>query len=195
MKRDRIRPMCEVWLRPAAVAAMAGSIGACSSAVLPPANAESGGRDAAPSSDASGAEDRAATLDGAAEGTGPPGGGGASDAAGERDTGDAGGAESGSVVMVLVGPSGDHSFLPATAIVPVGTTIQWFWESPGHSVASGAGGVSDGLFCSPNNSNCANTPVSDIGTIYEVTFTTPGTYPYFCAPHYSVGMKGTIVVQ
>jgi plastocyanin len=31
--------------------------------------------------------------------------------------------------------------------------------------------------------------------MYDHTFTTAGTFPYFCAPHASSGMVGTIVVQ
>ncbi len=30
---------------------------------------------------------------------------------------------------------------------------------------------------------------------FEVTFTETGTYPYFCVPHRSIGMVGTIIVQ
>ena len=33
------------------------------------------------------------------------------------------------------------------------------------------------------------------GESYEVTFTEPGTYRYFCIPHEGAGMKGTIVVE
>jgi plastocyanin len=34
----------------------------------------------------------------------------------------------------------------------------------------------------------------DPGETFEVTFDQPGTYRYFCIPHESVGMAGTIVV-
>ncbi len=30
---------------------------------------------------------------------------------------------------------------------------------------------------------------------FEVTFLETGTYPYFCVPHRSIGMVGTIIVQ
>ena len=33
------------------------------------------------------------------------------------------------------------------------------------------------------------------GESYEVTFSEPGTYRYFCIPHEGAGMKGTIVVE
>ncbi len=35
----------------------------------------------------------------------------------------------------------------------------------------------------------------DPGEIFEVTFDDPGTYKYFCIPHESSGMKGTIIVE
>lgn len=35
----------------------------------------------------------------------------------------------------------------------------------------------------------------DPGDTYEVTFDVPGTYRYFCIPHETQGMVGTIVVE
>ncbi len=115
--------------------------------------------------------------------------------AGPASPNDAGSGDEAASVTVLVGPSGDHTFLPAALTIPVGTTVQWFWESDGHTVTSGAGGVADGQFCSPQSANCASTPTSNAGATFSYTFTAPGTFPYFCAPHYSVGMKGTVTVQ
>jgi plastocyanin len=108
---------------------------------------------------------------------------------------DAGRDDAGPVSTVLVGPSGDHAFLPASLTVPLGTTVEWFWESDGHTVTSGPGGVADGEFCSPDDTGCTSAPTSLAGTTYRHTFTKRGTFPYFCVPHYSVGMKGTITVN
>jgi plastocyanin len=33
------------------------------------------------------------------------------------------------------------------------------------------------------------------GDTFDVTFEQPGTYEYYCIPHESAGMKGTIVVE
>lgn len=33
------------------------------------------------------------------------------------------------------------------------------------------------------------------GETFEVTFNTAGTYPYYCVPHRSLGMTGTIIVE
>lgn len=38
-------------------------------------------------------------------------------------------------------------------------------------------------------------PVANTGNVYMFTFTTKGTYPYFCRPHAGAGMTGTITVQ
>ncbi len=36
---------------------------------------------------------------------------------------------------------------------------------------------------------------SSPGETFEVTFLEPGTFPYFCVPHRSIGMVGTIIVE
>jgi hypothetical protein len=76
--------------------------------------------------------------------------------------------------------------------------VRWTWASSCHSVVSGVvvSGVNmpDGKFCSPDDMNCGTT-VSNVNTVYDHTFTTAGTYPYFCAPHGVIGMTGTVIVQ
>jgi len=108
---------------------------------------------------------------------------------------DAGAGDARSLPSVLVGPGGARTFLPATLTVQVGTTVQWFWSSAGHTVTSGADGTPDGTFCSPaGTTSCASAPPSGAGASFVYTFTRPGTFPYYCAPHVGDGMKGTIVV-
>jgi plastocyanin len=71
-------------------------------------------------------------------------------------------------------------FGPATLTIGVGTTVTWVnHDSDLHTVTS-----SQGLFASPG---------LDSGDTFAHLFTTPGTYPYFCALH--PHMKGTIIVQ
>lgn len=110
-------------------------------------------------------------------------------------TPDAGDGGNSKVIQVGVGPEGAHRFLPPSISVPVGTTVRWFWYSAGHNVVSGPNGVPDDKFCSPDDKDCVDAPTSDIGYTYEHTFMKKGTYPYFCEPHYSVGMKGTVIVE
>ena len=95
----------------------------------------------------------------------------------------------------MVGPGGSLVFSPASLTIHVGDTVHWVWASPTHSVVSGANGTADNKFCSPSNTNCDNPPLSAMGATYDHTFTTAGTFPYYCSVHVSLGMTGTIVVQ
>ena len=86
------------------------------------------------------------------------------------------------------------SYSPQQVTIHVGDTVRWTWKSDVHTVTSGAGGVADGKFCSPNDANCKTPVASNTGAVYQHTFTQAGTYPYFCAFHFSKGMTGTVVV-
>ena len=74
----------------------------------------------------------------------------------------------------------NFSFVPAQLTVPVGTTVTWVNkdEEP-HLIAE-----SDALFKSH---------ALDTGDKFSFTFTTPGTFQYFCAIH--AHMVGTVVVR
>ena len=94
---------------------------------------------------------------------------------------------------------GGFRFVPRTLTIAAGDTVHWVWSSGGHDVVSGtvSGGVghADGTFCSPKDQACASTSTSGAGATYDHTFASPGTFPYFCAPHAGLGMTGTITVQ
>ena len=100
---------------------------------------------------------------------------------------------------VMVGPNNSFTFDPATLPIHVGDTVMWVWASGGHSVVSGTvtGGTEapDGLFCSPSDTNCGSIQLSDMGATYQHTFTTAGSFPYYCLPHGNIGMVGTIEVS
>src|SRR5262249_37404097 len=98
------------------------------------------------------------------------------------------------VTVVAVGPDGAFVFQPDPVTVYVGDTVRWEWSTNFHDVTSGSNGVADGKFCAPGDTNCAGVALSIAGDTYEHTFTQAGTYPYFCKPHYSSGMVGTVVV-
>jgi plastocyanin len=76
---------------------------------------------------------------------------------------------------------GDDFFSPATTTVPAGTTVSWTWtgQDP-HNVNFDDGAPSSGVKTS--------------GT-FTRTFTTPGTYTYFCSVHGRAVMSGSVVVQ
>lgn len=89
-------------------------------------------------------------------------------------------------------PSGNEvemvgqSFSPQNIEVEVGTTVTWVNESSlVHTVTSGSNGEHDGLFDSGNISE---------GEEFSYTFDEVGTFDYFCRPHVSNGMIGTVTV-
>jgi len=100
---------------------------------------------------------------------------------------------SGQIVDVTVGP--DLAFHPDSINISVGETVRWTWAGGGHSVTSGRSCTADGLFCSPNNTNCGQCTTSIQGFVYEFTFTQAGSFFYFCCVHCSVGMTGVVNVS
>jgi plastocyanin len=99
----------------------------------------------------------------------------------------ASGIAGGATVMVQVAPGGDFSFSPFSVSINAGDTVQWVWKSKAmpHSVTSGSGGVSNGLFDSGIHQSNTFT--------FSHTFPTAGTFPYFCSVHFTA-MKGTVTV-
>ena len=74
----------------------------------------------------------------------------------------------------------DYEFLPATLAVPAGTMVTWTnRDDEPHTVTS-----SEQVFASPG---------LDAGETFSYTFSTPGTYTYYCKLH--PHMTGTIVVK
>lgn len=73
----------------------------------------------------------------------------------------------------------DFAYVPGTVTIKVGTTVTWTnKDSVGHTATS-----DDGIFDSGMLSK---------GSSYSYTFTTAGTFGYFCTPH--PYMVATIVV-
>jgi plastocyanin len=82
--------------------------------------------------------------------------------------------------------SGGNRFEPANVTITAGTTVTWTWVSGFHDVtATGNPGF-------PGSGAPVSPPKS-----FSQTFTTPGTYLYFCSVHGSPagGMRGTIEVR
>jgi plastocyanin len=96
---------------------------------------------------------------------------------------------------VTVAPNGMLVFSPDAVTISVGDTVRWTWSGSGHSVTSGTPCTVDGQFCSPNDTNCSAGVLSNIGAVYQHTFTQAGTYSYFCHAHCAFGMTGTVVVE
>jgi plastocyanin len=100
----------------------------------------------------------------------------------------------GAIFDVAVGQGGDV-FVPDTVNISVGDTVRWTWAESGHSVTSGPPCVPDSQYCSPNDMNCFPGTVSNIGFVYQHTFTEPGVYSYHCIVHCVIGMTGVVNVS
>jgi plastocyanin len=94
---------------------------------------------------------------------------------------------------VTVAPGAAHAFQDAisgtsTSTIAVGDTIQWNWAYGGHSTTSGTCSttcMADGLW---------NSGVLAAGAVFSHTFSSVGTYHYFCSVH-TVYMQGTVIVE
>jgi PKD repeat protein len=108
----------------------------------------------------------------------------------------------GAVHTVNVGQGGSQFMDMASGshqtTVHVGDTVQWNWMGGPHSTTSGectdsgGGYYGGGVSCDSNGlwqSGSHSAPYQ-----YTRTFTTPGTYKYYCEVH-GVSMVGTVVVQ
>jgi plastocyanin len=101
-----------------------------------------------------------------------------------------GGSSGGMSKTVAVGPNGELVFDPAEVEVTPGSTITWVWESDTHNVIPES--VPEGSSWKGSGSE---SETFDTGHEYSHTFETEGTYEYYCAPHKSAGMAGTITVS
>ncbi|WP_435182879.1 plastocyanin/azurin family copper-binding protein [Halobellus sp. EA9] len=124
-----------------------------------------------------------------AAGTAATAGAAGTAAAQETTTSGGGGGGGGGTATVTVGPGGDLVFEPGTSeplqITP-GTTVKFVWDSDNHNIV---------VESQPDGANWqGHETIENSGFTYTHTFETLGTYEYYCAPHKSAGMVGTIEV-
>jgi len=95
------------------------------------------------------------------------------------------------VAFVVVGTNNTDTFTPAVTNIAVGDRVVWVWNYPltfiPHTSTSGTNGASSGLWDSGTN-----TPPHS----FTNTFSSAGTYVYFCRIHYATPnfMTGAVVV-
>lgn len=99
-----------------------------------------------------------------------------------------------SVVQVTIE---NYAFTPSDLTITAGTTITWVnKDSVGHTVTEGTSespkAPSDRVFDSSHGTSGANVTTIPSGRSWSFTFTTPGTYDYYCIPH--PYMRGHITV-
>ena len=97
-----------------------------------------------------------------------------------------------------------YAFSPATLPIKVGTSVRWTNTGKAQHTAtsdatpqpvwsSGTVDPAGTTTCAPNDPYCMIGPTPP-GTYVSPPFNTPGTYPYHCQFHGSLGMTGTITV-
>ncbi len=87
----------------------------------------------------------------------------------------------------MVGGSELPGYTPASITIQPGETVSW--EVTGvlaHTITSGPPGMPDGLF---------NSGLVKPGDTFTYTFPNAGSYPYYCIPHYMMGMIGHVTVE
>src|SRR5881227_588732 len=87
-------------------------------------------------------------------------------------------------VTVMVGPGG-FFFKPSSVTIHTGDSVLWMWSSSGHSSTSGSPGMPNGLW---------DSGILNQGAMFTHTFNSVGSFPYYCTPHGSLGMVGTVTV-
>ncbi|HTC92459.1 MAG TPA: hypothetical protein VK699_03275 [Terriglobales bacterium] len=97
---------------------------------------------------------------------------------------------------VNVGQGGGLNFVDvisgtSTTTINVGDTVEWDWQTGFHSTTSGS---CPGNNCSPDHSPPTwDSPEQGSGT-FSHTFTSPGTFTYYCRIHLAA-MQGTVIVN
>ena len=82
-----------------------------------------------------------------------------------------------------------NQFDPPSVKIKVGQTVRWTWSGGQHNVVSGSAcppAPGDGKFKSG---------AAVAGGTFDKKFEATGTFPYYCEPHCSLGMKGEIIVE
>jgi plastocyanin len=81
------------------------------------------------------------------------------------------------------------TFDPAALTIAVGDTVRWDWTGGNHTVTSGTSSTDPAVGALFDASLGAGNPN------FSFIFTDPGVVPYFCRPHFGLGMTGTITVE
>ncbi len=98
------------------------------------------------------------------------------------------------VTVKMGSDSGLLQFEPATVTIKAGDTVTWKNNKMApHNVVFDPAGTPGGKAAADKLTHTQLTFAP--GESYSSTFTEPGTYSYFCAPHRGAGMVGKIIVE
>lgn len=115
-----------------------------------------------------------------------------------------GNAASDTVTVQMIGSSSGYSFQPSTVTIKVGQSVKFVTVSGGpHNVTFDPEDIPDGASATldqnmPRQQAKLTGPlVTNPDDSYTITFkdAKPGAYKYYCLPHQSFGMQGTIIVE
>ena len=93
---------------------------------------------------------------------------------------------------VVVGFAGALRFSPTNVLISANDSVIWTWGASGHSCTSGTNGVHGDDNGAP--SGLWDTGTQSTGHLFTNTFTSAGTFSYYCTPHASLGMTGQVFV-
>jgi plastocyanin len=90
-----------------------------------------------------------------------------------------------------------YRFQPMLFTVPAGTTVTWTNTAHDqHTVTDAASRATNSADAAlPAGAQGWDSGPINSGQAFSHTFTTPGTYKYFCTIHESLGMLGTVTVM
>ena len=88
-------------------------------------------------------------------------------------------------------------FEPAKVTIKAGETVEWLNNGDVvHSVTAVPDEASSAKDVAlPKGAATFDSGFMQPGSTFDYTFTVPGTYHYFCVPHETLGMVGTVVVK
>lgn len=113
-------------------------------------------------------------------------------------------ATSAATVMMLHNTFNDASNGTPVTRIEAGQSVTWTWNSAHCHSAQSTGNWNSGFFypTTPPESPQAvpglfEYPAPDLTPTlsYTRTFSTPGTYQYFCIHHSAIGMRGVVIVE
>lgn len=125
-------------------------------------------------------------------------------------TGDPASGLGGATVMMLHNTFNDAATGAPVTRITAGQSVTWKWASLHcHSVTQGlanmpaAGGFTSGYHYPaqtgslPPGPSFFVYPVPELSPTYSYTetFSTPGTYTYYCVHHWAIGMQGAVIVE
>ncbi len=95
----------------------------------------------------------------------------------------------GAVAATVTVTVSNFTFSPNDVTIGLGDVVHWVMPSSGFHTVTNGSDPGD-----PNAGTLFGHTLSSPGATFDFTFTSAGEFPYFCSPHYSLGMTGMVRV-